>query len=254
MKNIRTEFIGALGDRLSAIISLPEDSEVKSYAVYSHCFTCNKNYKIINSISRVLTRRGIGVFRFDHSGLGDSEGDFSKTTFRSNVLDLQLAAEYLKVNYSPPKLLIGHSLGGATCIAAANTIQGIKGVVTIASPSSLTHLRDSLNRLIIINPLDGTKHAEIGGENYIIGDSMLESLREDMLERHVEELNLPLLVMQGTKDYSVTMAEAERLFKMARQPKSFVTVAGGGHLMPDRTSSEYVAKIIASWFSLYEIN
>jgi alpha/beta superfamily hydrolase len=254
MKNFRTEFNGSLGDKLSAILSLPDSGDTKSYAIFAHCFTCNKSYKIINSVSRVLTERGIAVFRFDFTGLGESKGDFSRTDFRTNVMDMLLAAEYLRHNYAPPKLLIGHSLGGATAIAAASEIAGIKGIVTIASPPSLTHLKDSLENFMQIDPTSGGRQATIGGEHYTLSQKLLDSLKPDVLENKVKELNLPYLIVQGTKDYSVTTKEAETLFKLANQPKSFVTINNGGHLMPDRTSSEYVAKIIASWFSLYEID
>ena len=53
------------------------------------------------------------MLRFDFTGLGSSEGEFANTNFTSNVADLVSAADFLRQQHQAPKLLIGHSLGGA---------------------------------------------------------------------------------------------------------------------------------------------
>ena len=75
---------------------LLRDGRPLAYALFAHCFTCSKNIKAIAHISRALTREGIAVLRFDFTGLGESEGDFSDTNFSSNVDDLIRAAAFLK--------------------------------------------------------------------------------------------------------------------------------------------------------------
>ena len=69
------EFTGALGDTLSAKLELPLCEPV-AFALFAHCFTCTKNIKAAVNISRALAEHGIGVLRFDFTGLGESEGDF----------------------------------------------------------------------------------------------------------------------------------------------------------------------------------
>ena len=59
---------------------------------------------------------GIAVLRFDFTGLGESEGDFAETNFSSNIEDLVQAAHFLEANYQAPSLLVGHSLGGGSCL------------------------------------------------------------------------------------------------------------------------------------------
>ena len=87
-----------------------------------HCFTCGKDFKAAANISRALTRDRIAVFRFDFTGLGESGGDFADTTFSSNVGDLIDAAAFLAQTYEAPRILIGHSLGGAAVLQAAARI------------------------------------------------------------------------------------------------------------------------------------
>ncbi|WP_052304015.1 alpha/beta hydrolase family protein [Cellulophaga algicola] len=91
--------------------------------MFAHCFTCDKNLTAIRNIIRRLNKSGIVVLSFDFTGLGESEGDFENTNFSSNVNDLIAAADFLKNNYSPPDILIGHSLGGAAVIFAGNISQ-----------------------------------------------------------------------------------------------------------------------------------
>lgn len=84
----------------------------RGLAVFAHCFSCSKDIFAARKISRELARRGIGVLRFDFTGLGESEGEFAHANFTSNVEDLVLAAGWLKDHHGPADLLVGHSLAG----------------------------------------------------------------------------------------------------------------------------------------------
>ncbi len=116
MKNQKVTFGNKDGHKLTARLELHADRKPLNFALFAHCFTCNKNLSAVRNISRALTGAGFGVLRFDFTGLGESEGDFSDTNFSSNIQDLQAAAAYLEENYTAPSLLIGHSLGGAAVL------------------------------------------------------------------------------------------------------------------------------------------
>ena len=109
MKSNKVEFQNSDGENLSARIELPADEKPENYALFAHCFTCNKNLSAIRNISRALTAEGFGVLRFDFTGLGESEGDFADTNFSSNIQDLLAAINFLAGQYDSPSLLIGHS-------------------------------------------------------------------------------------------------------------------------------------------------
>ena len=64
----------------------------------------DRNLKAVTRISQVLTERGIAVFRFDFTGLGESEGDFADTNFTSNLEDLLAAADYMRGHLQAPQL------------------------------------------------------------------------------------------------------------------------------------------------------
>ena len=99
----KLNFKGSGGNRLSALLDLPVDGDPEAFALFAHCFTCTKNLKSINHISRALTREGVAVLRFDFTGLGESEGDFAETNFSTNIADLVAAAGFLEVKYEAPQ-------------------------------------------------------------------------------------------------------------------------------------------------------
>jgi putative redox protein len=119
MPSHKIYFKNTTAEQLAARLELPVNQKPIAYALFAHCFTCNKNLTAVRNISRSLNLNGIAVLRFDFTGLGESEGDFADTNFSSNVQDLVSAAKFLEENYQAPSLLVGHSLGGAAVIAAA---------------------------------------------------------------------------------------------------------------------------------------
>ena len=78
--------------------------------------------------------------RFDFSGLGESKGNFSGTTFSSQVTDLVAASRFMEREYHAPQILIGHSLGGAVVLRGAAQIPTATAVVTIGSLFDPAHL------------------------------------------------------------------------------------------------------------------
>src|SRR3546814_5260644 len=78
--------------------------------------------------------------RGDFTGLGASEGEFANTHFSSNVADLVAAADHLRRTHQAPSLLIGHSLGGAAVLAAADELPEVRAVATIGAPADPAHV------------------------------------------------------------------------------------------------------------------
>ena len=136
---MKFDFPNKDGEILSGRLALPSGDPMV-IALFAHCFTCSKDIMAASVIAKRLAELGIGVLRFDFTGLGNSKGDFANTNFSSNVSDLVSACEHLGKEYRHPDLLIGHSLGGAAVLKAATLIDSIKAVVTIGAPSSVEHV------------------------------------------------------------------------------------------------------------------
>jgi alpha/beta superfamily hydrolase len=250
MKSQKVKFKNENGLELAAKIEFPED-EIKGYALFAHCFTCNKNLTAVRNIGKALNKCGIAVLRFDFTGLGESEGDFEHTNFSSNVNDLISAADFLKANYEAPDIIIGHSLGGAAVIFAAGQIPSIKAVATIGAPSNPKHVSHLFKSGIDEINEKGEALLEIGGREFKIQKQFLDDINEKNMDETVKALRLPLLVLHSPQDTTVGIENAGQIYKAAWHPKSFISLDGADHLLTNKEDSIYVGKMIANWSERY---
>ncbi len=244
-------FVNALGYQLSARIDWPLSKGPYPFALFAHVFTGSKNNKSARHISRGLTLNGIAVMRFDFTGLGDSEGDFSDTNFTSNVDDLLCAAAYLKEHYQAPSIIIGHSLGGAASLFAGAKIDSIKAVVTIGSPSYPEHVSHLLKDSIEDIELNGCARVNIGGREFVIKKQFLDDLRGQNHIETIKKLKKAILVMHSPQDKIVGVDNAANIYKLAKHPKSFITLDGADHMLTDKDDASYAGQVISSWVKRY---
>ena len=248
---MRVAFPNAAGQELVARLDLPVNRHPHAFALFAHCFTCGHTLTAMHNISRELNLHGIAVLRFDFTGIGESEGDFVDTTFTSNISDLESAAEYLKKHYEAPKLLVGHSLGGAAVLCAARRLPSVKAVVTIAAPFAPDHVsrhfRDKLETIVA----NGRATVDIGGRPFAIGKQFIEDLENHQLSENIRHLDAALLILHSPQDRTVNIDEAAKLYRAARHPKSFVSLDGADHLLSDDADSHYAGRVIAGWSDRY---
>ena len=250
MKTEKIFFKNTKGEQLSAKIELPE-KEVRGYALFAHCFTCNKNLTAVRNIAKSLTSNGIAVLRFDFTGLGESEGEFEQTNFSSNVDDLISAATFMKENYSSPDILIGHSLGGAAVMFASPKLESVKAVVTIGAPSNPKHVSHLLKSGIEEIEREGEAKIVIGGREFKIQKHFLQSINEKNTTSILKDLNKALLVMHSPKDLTVGIENAAQIYQAAIHPKSFISLDDADHLLSDKKDSQYAGEMISTWASRY---
>lgn len=236
-------------NRLSGLLESP-NSDIKFYALFAHCFTCGKDIAAASRITRAMIAKGIAVLRFDFTGLGNSDGDFANTNFSSNITDLVAAANFLRDEFQAPKLLIGHSLGGAACLAAADMIPESSALVTIGSPASAAHVTRNFAAHIDDIEKEGCAEVTLGGRRFTIKNQFLQDINQHHMKR-VNELNKPILIMHSPADSIVNIGEAEKIYHSALHPKSFVSLDKADHLLSSKRDSEYVAEVIVSWAMRY---
>jgi len=246
----RFDFPNAKGEKLAAVLDLPAGTP-RAYALFAHCFTCRKNVVAAKRIADALTALGIAVLRFDFTGIGSSEGEFANTTFSSNVGDLIAAADHLRNTRQAPALLIGHSLGGAAVLAAADAVAEARAVVTIAAPSDpghVTHLfKDQLDAI----GEHGEVEVALAGRPFRIRREFLADVAQQKLTERIAKLHKALLIFHSPTDDTVGIENAAHIFAAARHPKSFISLAGADHLLTKRSDAVYVANVLAAWADRY---
>ncbi|MBU1251536.1 MAG: bifunctional alpha/beta hydrolase/OsmC family protein [Actinobacteria bacterium] len=228
--------------------------EPRGYAVFAHCFTCSKDSTAASRISRALTGGGIAVLRFDFTGLGDSDGDFSNTNFSSNVDDLVAAAEYLQREHRAPTLLIGHSLGGAAVIAAAERVPSVRAVATIGAPSDPSHVTALFDAARESITTEGEADVQLAGRTFRIRRQLLDDLAAQPQHDRIAGLHRALLVLHSPIDEIVGVDNAREIFEAARHPKSFMAIDGADHLLTAARDSTFAASIIAAWAARYALD
>lgn len=251
MRFLKLEFKNAQGDRLAARLDLPLDEKPVAYALFAHCFTCNKNFNAVFNINRALANEGIAVLRFDFTGLGESEGDFSQTNFRSNVEDLITAADFLKSEFEAPKLLIGHSLGGAAVLQAASRVPSARAVATLAAPFDPSDLGKALGSTSEEIREKGEAEITIGGRTFLIRKQFLDDLEQVKMDEAIQNLGRALIIFHSPRDTVVSLQNAAKIFQAARHPKSFVSLDDADHLLSNRSDSHYVGTVLAAWAGKY---
>lgn len=244
-------FLGGQGATLSARLELPDSGAPTSCAVFAHCFTCSKDSKAAVIISRSLAALGMAVLRFDFTGLGASDGEFSSTTYSGSVLDIVAAARFMGAMLHPPTLLIGHSLGGAAVLRAAGELSDVRAVVTLGAPSEPSHVARLFASATSAIEENGSAPVVIDNRSFNISRTLLDDLREASLLDAVSGLGRALLVMHAPGDSIVSVDHAARLYSAAKHPKSFVSLDDADHLLSRASDARYAAAVLSAWASRY---
>ncbi|MCC9602221.1 alpha/beta hydrolase [Stieleria sp. JC731] len=268
--------------QLAGIIDRPKDwasgpdarEEANPVVVFSHCFTCSKDLKATVRICRALAKSGIGVLRFDMTGLGGSEGEFSESNFSTNLADLASAIRFATGELGRVTGLVGHSFGGIASLVTASRasqasqhhfpeLAGLAMVATLAAPSDSAHLASLLQRM---NPAiidDGVGEVTIGGIRWTITKQMLEDFRSHQVADLLTAIECPVLLMHSPVDETVAFDHALRLMSLlsqspsperygsanaAAKPVSLVSLLGADHLLATNPDDlVFVSDLVASW-------
>lgn len=250
MPSQRIEFPGSQNTPLAGRLDLPE-TPPRGWALFAHCFTCSKDSKAAAYISRTLVEAGFGVLRFDFTGLGGSGGDFANTDFSSNIDDLVAAADWLRERHGVPALLIGHSLGGAAVLAAAQRIDEAAAVATIGAPFDPADVTRHFSEHIEQIKTEGEATVRLGGRPFTIRRTLLDDLDSQQQAERIHKLRRPLMVLHAPGDTVVGIDNATQIFTAALHPKSFVSLDDAGHLLAREADARFTANMIASWADRY---
>ncbi len=249
-KTIKCSFKNSHGETLDARLDMLADIEtekITDFIIFCHCFTCSKETITTFRLSRLLAKSGYGVLRFDFTGLGNSEGDFSSTTFSSTQDDLRNAVKFLTDNYRTPSFLMGHSLGGTTALSVAQDYDFIKGVVTIASPSDPEHVIHHFGHALTLLEQGINASFKVAGQYYDIKPAFIEDVRNANTQAVLSRLEKPVLIFNVENDGMVGESNATEIQQWVKGETELITLKDTDHLLSDRQTSAEVAQQIIAW-------
>ncbi len=249
MAAVDFDFANTAGRRLTGVLEFGPEP-VRAWAVFAHCFTCDKTSLAATRVSRALAAHGIGVLRFDFTGLGESEGAFGQG-LSGDIQDVVCAARAMEAAGRTPRLLIGHSFGGAAVLAAAGDVESVTAVAVIGAPFDAEHVLTHVGLA-----LDGVTHGRrvpvsIAGRDFQLGADFVEDIRSHNQQGRIAGLKRALLVLHSPVDDIVSIDNASGIFQAARHPKSFVSLDNADHLLTRKADADYAAAVIAAWAERY---
>ena len=219
-----------------------------------HGFKGYKDYGFIPVLANELCAQGWAVHRFNFSTSGMTHAietfahpdHFEQDTWNRQVADVHRVLAAINGNELPgadlPTVLIGHSRGGVTALLtsgrtaleAPKKLSPFAGVVTINAPGSCDKVSDSKRELLLTT---GTLEIESArtGQILRIGRAWLQEQLDDPAAHDLPTLarlsadSAPLLLLAGTDDQTVTLAESAALAQHAGVVP--VELPGGNHVL-----------------------
>jgi len=209
------------GYMLAGSLHLP-GTHAAPIVIGCHGLMADRNSPKQVGLAQACGRRGIGYFRFDHRGCGDSQGAFNQlTSLAGRQQDLLDALRYVRsLDTCNGKIgLFGSSMGGAVCLSVHDTAD-VAVMVTFAAP---LHNRFS--------------HA----------DNHPPNLSFDITDESRQVKNI--LILHGEHDEVVPLSHARSLYGHASHPKKLIIQPGGDHRMSNPDHQNTFIRESVKWYA-----
>jgi len=250
MKETKVSILNEYNERLVGIETTPSiENEKYPTVILAHGFGVTKEESgMFDNLTENLSNAGFLVFRFDFSGCGESEGDYSETSLSKLKSDLSKILEFVK---EQPKVdnsrigILGQSFGTATTITLNPQV---KCLVMMGSTS---HPKETLIKLF------GDGYNPNGISTRVKSNEIISEVKPQFwkdfgnhrLLKSIKNIHCPILFIHGEKDDKVPLSEMEAYFKNANEPKEKIIIEGADHgLRPHRRK---MYKIVVDWFKKY---
>jgi len=245
--DVEFTFVGSQSAPLAGRLHRPAET-AKGSVLLVHCFTCSKDIHTMTRLAKGLAEAGYASLRFDFTGIGESGGDFPKKTVSANVSDISRAAASLISEGFGPCAMIGHSLGGAAAVLAAERLKTVRSLVTLGAPADPLHVRHLFADQLDTLASEGRARVTIAGRQFDLEQGFVDDLaNHDVLEA-AAALDRPYLVVHAEDDDVVGIDNAEALYAAANEPKRFARLASGGHMLGPRAAADEALRQILTWF------
>ncbi len=246
------------GTCLSGLLGYPQQSKRTALqaVVLVHGFAAERTEKgLFTEIGDLLLRSGYIVLAYDWRGLGESEGDFSRTSLSTHTSDFQCVVRRLRHICglaSTQCCAVGFSLGAALVVRAIQN--GLRlGASSFWSPA----VRPCLSMWPRYNTPELRRELKTKGfilkpETKVrLGAPILHSLRKTDLGLNAFALGLPLLVCHGTDDSRIPIEHSRQVFSCSEhEGVIFAEFAGASHsFRPAQEQRSSLFRLFTHWLS-----
>lgn len=215
----------------------------KPVVIFAHGFKGFKDWGHFNlMMNHFVENHFVFVkFNFSHNGgtieqpidFPDLEA-FGNNNYSKELDDLETVIDWVELNQHVPKeevnsqeiYLIGHSRGGGISIVKTSEDSRIKKLVTWAAVSDLIH-RIPPQQMEVWKQ-NGVIYVENARTNqqmpmyYQLAENTFINKERLTIERAAKTINVPQLVVHGTKDEAVQLLEAQNIAKWNNHAELFI--------------------------------
>ena len=217
--------------------------------ILGHCFTCSRHTRVLRDISHGLVDQGFKVLRFDFSGNGQSEGDFSESFYSKQIDEIKTAVSYMSAREVSWIGLAGHSMGAMVALLAAGEMDHVRAVCTLAaraSPLDTSHLfnRSQLRELKRKGRVQFTSR----GRKLELTEAFFTDAARYNFPDIVAFLRQPLLVVHGGQDEIISVKDAHRLHQLRPLDTDLAIIPGADHMFSRDEHRGQVVEQVVRWF------
>jgi len=226
---------------MSAVLHTPGSPVTGYVLVFCHGFRGSKDGGgRAAALAERAAQLGFAVLRFDFS---------PQETLSRQVAELGAVVAFCRANYGWRVILFGRSMGGSAALSFAAADQDIAGLCLWATPWDLAEtFRLSLGEgYDLLRAGKDFSAEDEWGPLYLTPDFLQDFTKFDLLAAVKSLTGVPLLLVHGTSDVVVPVAQAEKLFETAREPKDFVVIPGGDHQFI--SSHQFAAAAVLDWLA-----
>ena len=243
-------FTDAAGHKTAGILATPEE-KTDRIAVLCHGFLSNKNSKTNQALTALLLPQGVGTFRFDFFGQGESEGPFERITASLAAwqalagLDLMSSKGYRKL------ALVGSSFGGLVALLAAAQRPRI---VCVALKCPVPDFPEMLNLefgetgMAQWKATDTIPNVVPGGSGRI---KLSYTFYEDSLHHNgfdaAKMITAPTVIVQGAYDEYVPPRQIHRLSESLGGPNSVAWLPDADHHFSRPEDFHLMTTLLSNW-------
>ena len=244
----QVRFINLYGENLAGTLHLP-DEPAQNGVVLGHCFTCTRHTTILRRLAKDLAGAGFIALRFDFSGNGQSEGEFTQSTYSKQITEMQTAADLVASNGAAWIGMAGHSMGGLISFLTASQTDGVDAVCTIGSritAMKATHFLSQTQREILKNT--GEVSFTSRGRFLTVTKDFFSDADHFELQKILQTFHKPLMIVHGDQDEIVPVKEAKRAREISNGNVKLEIIAGADHMFSRQDHREKVSVLVVDWF------
>ncbi|MCK5107508.1 MAG: alpha/beta hydrolase [Nanoarchaeota archaeon] len=239
----RVSLVNKCGEKLIGLRAVPSDLKEKNPCmILAHGFGVTKEeYGLFDGLAEKLSRNGVIVYRFDFSGCGESERNYTETSLTKNKEELESIFEFVKKDKNVGKIgLLGQSRGAAAVIISALDVECI--VLTGAGHTSKEKFAKSFGAEY--NPEGISNKKKSDGRVISIGPVFWKEWDKYNIMEEVKKVKCPILFVHGSKDVNVPVSEMELVYENAINGKKIIIEGADHGLLPYR---EKAYGVIVPW-------